>query len=63
MVFCNVILRGESGYTEAIDLVQSVWSVGTTALVDEEDGQEGRSIAEVMDLMSKKKRSKVLTVN
>jgi hypothetical protein len=28
--------------------------VGTTVLVDEDDGQEGRSIAEVMDLMTKK---------
>jgi micrococcal nuclease len=36
----NTPERGEEGYTEAIDFVESVCSVGTRALVDEDDGQK-----------------------
>jgi endonuclease YncB( thermonuclease family) len=32
--------RGDNGYTEAIDFVESVCGVGTTSLVDEDDGQK-----------------------
>jgi micrococcal nuclease len=40
LALVNTPERGESGYTEAIDFVESVCSVGTKALVDEDDGQK-----------------------
>lgn len=42
---------GESGYTEAIDFVQSVYGVGTTALVDEDDGQKEGSFYRFIGLV------------
>jgi hypothetical protein len=38
LALVNTPERGESGYTEAIDFVESICGVGTTALVDEDDG-------------------------
>jgi hypothetical protein len=43
--------RGQSGYTEAIDFVQSVCGVGTTALVDEDDGQKEGSFDRAIGLV------------
>jgi hypothetical protein len=37
LALVNTPERGENGYTEAIDFVQSVCGMGTTALVDEDD--------------------------
>jgi hypothetical protein len=38
----NTPERGENGYSEAIDFVESVCNVGTTALAAEDDKTEGR---------------------
>jgi hypothetical protein len=43
--------RGQSSYTEAIDFVQSVCGVGTTALVDEDDGQKEGSFDRAIGLV------------
>jgi hypothetical protein len=43
--------RGQSGYTEAINFVQSVCDVGTVALVDEDDGQKEGSFDRVISLV------------
>ena len=43
--------RGESGYSEAIDFVKSVCSVGTKALVDEDDGQKEGSFDRLIGLV------------
>jgi micrococcal nuclease len=51
LALVNAPERGESGYTEAIDFVQSVCGVGTTALVDEDDGQKEGSFDRVIDLI------------
>jgi hypothetical protein len=42
--------QGQSGYTEAIDFVQSVCGIGT-ALVDEDDGQKEGSFERVIGLV------------
>ena len=47
----NTPERGENGYTEAIDFVQSVCGVGTTTLVDEDDGQKEGSFDRVIGLV------------
>ena len=41
LILVNTPERGEAGYTEAIDLVESDCGVGTKALVDEDDRQKG----------------------
>jgi micrococcal nuclease len=51
LALVNTPERGENGYTEAIDLVQSVCSVGTMALVDEDDGQKEGSFDRVIGLV------------
>jgi hypothetical protein len=51
LALVNTPERGESGYTEAIDFVQSVCGVGTTALVDEDDGQKEGSFDRVIGLV------------
>jgi hypothetical protein len=51
LALVNTPERGENGYTEAIDFVQSVCSVGTTALVDEDDGQKEGSFDRVIGLV------------
>jgi hypothetical protein len=43
--------RGQSGYTEAIDFVELVCSIGTTALVDEDDGQKEGSFDRLIGLV------------
>ena len=40
LALTNTPEQGENGYSEAIDFVESVCSVGTSALVDEDDGQK-----------------------
>jgi hypothetical protein len=51
LALVNTPERGENGYTEAIDFVQSVCSIGTTALVDEDDGQKEGSFDRVIGLV------------
>jgi hypothetical protein len=51
LALVNTPERGQSGYTEAIDFVQSVCGVGTTALVDEDDGQKEGSFERVIGLV------------
>jgi micrococcal nuclease len=51
LALVNTHERGQSGYTEAIDFVQSVCGVGTTALVDEDDGQKEGSFDRVIGLV------------
>ena len=51
LALVNTPERGENGYTEAIDFVQSVCGVGTTALVDEDDGQKEGSFDRVIGLV------------
>jgi hypothetical protein len=51
LALVNTPERGENGYTEGIDFVQSVCSVGTTALVDEDDGQKEGSFDRVIGLV------------
>jgi hypothetical protein len=51
LALVNTPGSGENGYTEAIDFVQSVCDVGTTALVDEDDGQKEGSFDRVIGLV------------
>jgi micrococcal nuclease len=51
LALVNTPERGENGYTEAADFVQSVCGVGTTALVDEDDGQKEGSFDRVIGLV------------
>jgi hypothetical protein len=51
LALINTPERGQSGYTEAIDFVQSVCDVGTTALVDEDDGQKEGSFDRLIGLV------------
>ena len=51
LALVNTPERGESGYTEAIDFVESVCGVGATALVDEDDGQKEGSFDRVIGLV------------
>ena len=51
LALVNTPERGENGYTEAIDFVQSVCSVGTTTLVDEDDGQKEGSFDRLIGLV------------
>jgi hypothetical protein len=51
LALVNTPERGENGYTEAIDFAQSVCGVGTTALVDEDDGQKEGSFDRVIGLV------------
>lgn len=43
--------RGQSGYLEAINIVQSICGVGTEALVDEDDGQIGGSFGRLIGVV------------
>ena len=51
LALVNTPERGQIGYTEAIDFVQSVCDVGTTALVDEDDGQKEGSFDRVIGIV------------
>jgi micrococcal nuclease len=51
LALVNTPERGESVYSEAIDFVESVCSVGTTALVDEDDGQKEGSFDRLIGLV------------
>jgi hypothetical protein len=51
LALVNTPERGENGYTEALDFVQSVCNVGTTALIDEDDGQKEGSFDRVIGLV------------
>jgi hypothetical protein len=51
LALVNTPERGESGYTEAIDFVKSVCSVGTKALVDEDDRQKEGSFDRLIGLV------------
>jgi hypothetical protein len=51
LALVNTPERGENGYTEAVDYMQSVCGVGTTALVDEDDGQKEGSFDRVIGLV------------
>ena len=51
LALVNTPERGESGYTEAIDFVESVCSVGTAALVDEDDEQKEGSFDRLIGLV------------
>jgi endonuclease YncB( thermonuclease family) len=51
LALVNTPERGESGYTEAIDFVESVCSVGMAALVDEDDGQKERNFDRLIGLV------------
>jgi hypothetical protein len=51
LALVNTPELGQSGYTEAIDFVQSVCGMGTTALVDEDDGQKEGSFDRVIGLV------------
>jgi hypothetical protein len=51
LALVNTPERGESGYTKAIDFVESVCDVGTTALVDEDDGQKEGSFDRLIGLI------------
>ena len=43
--------RGDIGYLEAVNFVQSVCDVGTQALVDEDDGQTGGSFGRLVGIV------------
>jgi micrococcal nuclease len=51
LALVNTPERGDNGYTEAIDFVESVCGVGTTALVDEDDGQKEGSFDRLIGLV------------
>jgi endonuclease YncB( thermonuclease family) len=51
LALVNTPERGESGYTEAIDFVESVCGMGTTALVDEDDRQKEGSYDRLIGLV------------
>ena len=51
LALVNTPERGESGYTEAIDFVESACGVGTKALVDEDDGQKEGSFDRLIGLV------------
>jgi micrococcal nuclease len=51
LALVNTPERGESGYSEAIDFVDSVCSIGTRALVDEDDGQKEGSFDRLIGLV------------
>ena len=51
LALVNTPERGDSGYTEAIDFVESVCGVGTTALVDEDDGQKEGSFDRLIGIV------------
>ena len=51
LTLVNTPERGESGYTKAIDLVESACGVGTKALVDEDDGQKEGSFDRLIGLV------------
>ncbi len=51
LALVNTPERGESGYTEAIDFVKSVCSIGTDVLVDEDDGQKEGSYDRLIGLV------------
>jgi hypothetical protein len=51
LALVNTPERGENGYTEAVDFVQSVCGIGTAALVDEDDGQKEGSFDRVIGLV------------
>ena len=51
LALVNTPERGESGYTEAIDFVESACRVGTKALVDEDDGQKEGSFDRLIGLV------------
>jgi endonuclease YncB( thermonuclease family) len=51
LTLVNTPERGQNGYAEAIDFVQSVCGVGTTALVDEDDGQKEGSFDRLIGLV------------
>jgi hypothetical protein len=47
----NTPERGQNGYTEAIDFLQSICGMGTTALVDEDDEQKEGSFDRLIGLV------------
>jgi hypothetical protein len=51
LALINTPERGESGYTKAIDFVESACSVGTRALVDEDDKQKEGSFDRLIGLV------------
>jgi hypothetical protein len=51
LALVNTPERGENGYSEAIDFVESVCSVGTTALVDEDDRQKEGSFGRLIGVV------------
>lgn len=51
LALVNTPERGESGYSEAIDFVESVCSTGTRALVDEDDRQKEGSFDRLIGLV------------
>ena len=51
LALVNTPERGQSGSSQAIDFVQSVCGVGTTALVDEDDGQKEGSFDRVIGIV------------
>jgi hypothetical protein len=51
LALVNTPERGEAGYTEAIDFVQSACGVGTKTLVDEDDGQKEGSFGRLIGLV------------
>ena len=51
LALANTPERGESGFSEAIDFVESVCNVGTRALVDEDDRQKEGSFGRLIGLV------------
>jgi Staphylococcal nuclease homologue len=51
LALANTPERGESGYSEAIDFVESVCGIGTKALVDEDDKQKEGSFGRLIGLV------------
>jgi Staphylococcal nuclease homologue len=51
LALANTPERGENGYSEAIEFVESVCSVGTTALVDEDDRQKEGSFGRLIGIV------------
>jgi micrococcal nuclease len=51
LALANTPERGENGYSEAIDFVETVCSVGTTALVDEDDRQKDGSFGRLIGIV------------
>jgi endonuclease YncB( thermonuclease family) len=51
LALVNTPERGQNGYFEAIDFVQSICGVGTTSLVDEDDGQKEGNFDRVIGLV------------